>query len=112
MEKTTIADLERSMDDGADLELLPNGEVVPRSREPDPPFPGYIVKVGDEHAAIYWNGNHWTRDASEAFVFTDWHLAKRCMSRLRDSSGTTVRTKPVGEFDPTATLDTPQLEKP
>lgn len=92
----TIAELEQAMDDGVDLEILPNGEVVERSRLPDPPFHGQIIVVGDDHASIYWTGDHWSRDASHAKVYADWREAKRWMARLRNSSGTTIRTTSVG----------------
>ena len=52
----------------------------------------YVIVVGDEYAAIWWDGEHWTHDPSKALHIIEWKEAKRLMSELRNSRLSTIRT--------------------
>ena len=63
--------------------------------------PGWIVMVGDDHAAIYWSGRHWTRYRDDAKIYGDWKTAKDVQKDLRTSHGSThgtVATKSKGRL--------------
>ena len=51
-----------------------------------------VITVGDEHAALWWDGEHWTYSPASAKPYADWHEAKRLMEELRNSRGSTIRT--------------------
>ena len=52
-----------------------------------------MITVGDDRAAIWWDGAHWTYNPANAYPYTDWHEAKAVMEELQCSSGTKHRTE-------------------
>ena len=64
---------------------------------------GYVIVVGDDQAAIWWDGEHWTFNPAKAKPYLDWNEAKAMMSELRNSRGSTIRTenRPVLQGKPT-----------
>ena len=77
-----------------------------QSPVPDAEFLGYVICVGDNHAKLWWAGEHWAYNQNSAKRFTDWHEAKAKMSELRNSSGSTIRTE-----DPPPKPTIAELEK-
>ena len=63
----------------------------------------YVITVGDDHAAIWWDGAHWTYNPALACPYTDWHEAKAMMKELQNSRSSKHRTEsmPVLKGRPT-----------
>lgn len=85
-----------------------------RVPEINEPHRGYVVTVGDDHAAIWWDGEHWTYNPAKAKRYTDWHEAKAMMSELQNSRNSKHRTEsvPVLQGKPTIEELEAMLEEP
>lgn len=89
----TIQELEKLMDlhGPGCVRLEPDGTVSILDEPPDPgPVPtGWRVVTGDEHAMIYWNGEHWVSERDDALVYSSWQEADRVIGKI---SGSAVRS--------------------
>ena len=65
----------------------------------------YVIVVGDEYAAIWWDGEHWTHDPSKALHIIEWKEAKRLMSELRNSRLSTIRTDNSSDLKAKPTIE-------
>ena len=68
--------------------------------------PPYVITVGDDHAAIWWDGTHWTYNPAHARPYTDWHEAKAMMEELQNSRSSKHRTESM----PVLKGDKPTIE--